>query len=374
MKILLCIDNLGSGGAQRQIAALAVGLKKKQFEVHVFVYHPQDFFKPQLIEKGIKIINAEKKNRIGLNVLLKLRKLLIQENYDFAISYLVTPNIYLSLASWLSPVKTKVLTSENAQSFFRSNFFFWLRYWCHKRAFAVVFNSIHDKDAWISHYCKLQTSSVTIYNGVDLELFSPTARPHKRCRKIVGVGTIGPHKNISVLIRAVKILKDIGESVEVNWYGKFIDDSPFYANYYNEMLTMIKDLEVEDLWKWHKPSKEINKILTHYDCMVLPSISEGLPNVVCESLACGVPVIISDILDHPLLVEEGIRGYLFNPGDHNQLAAKIKDFYFLSEESYRLMQSNSRHYAEQELSMDLFINKFIALMNDEVPLISTVIS
>jgi glycosyltransferase involved in cell wall biosynthesis len=362
MKVLLCIDNLGSGGAQRQIVALAVGLKSRGVEVHVFVYYPQDFFKAQLTENNIKVIIVNKKNRIGLNVLLKLRKLLTRENYDFAISYLITPNIYLTLAAWFSPIKTKIITSENAQSNIRPTAFFRLRYWCHKRAFAVMFNSVHEKNTWISHYNKLKINGITIYNGVDLELFSP-APVHNRTRRIIGVGTIGPHKNISVLIRAVKILKDAGESVKVHWYGKFIVNTPFYSNYHKEMIALITELGVEDSWTWNKPEKEINKVMTRYDCMVLPSMSEGLPNVVCESLACGVPVIVSNILDHPLLVEEGVRGYVFDLYDANDLAAKIRAFYKLSDDEYRLMQKNARMYAERELSVSQFIDQFINLMN-----------
>ena len=55
MRVALVIDNLNSGGAQRQLCMLAILLKRKGNEVQLFVYHPHDFFRPLLDEAGVGV-------------------------------------------------------------------------------------------------------------------------------------------------------------------------------------------------------------------------------------------------------------------------------------------------------------------------------
>ncbi len=53
MKLTCLIDSLGSGGAQRQMAMLAVCLKERGLDVSILTYHPADFFLPLIREAGI---------------------------------------------------------------------------------------------------------------------------------------------------------------------------------------------------------------------------------------------------------------------------------------------------------------------------------
>lgn len=362
MKVLLCIDSLGPGGAQRQMVLLALELKKKGFYVDFFVYHRIDFFKSVLISNNINIIYIEKRNRIGLNILFGLRKVLINGKYDFAVSYLQTPNIYLTIASKLSSASTKIITSERATTNIGKGILSRVKYWCHLQSYAIVYNSFHEKNNWTQNFNALKKNSVTIYNGVDTAYFKPADENHTRTRKIIGVGTIKPDKNIHTFIKAIKILKDSGYTIEVNWYGKF-NLSKEEKEYQEKLFELIDGFEIGDLWKWCEPSKEINKIMIQYDLMVLPSVREGLPNVVCEALACGLPVIVSNILDHPILVKEGVRGYLFEPNDPEELSLKIRKFYSLDSPSYNSMKKNCRLFAEKELNINNFINKYVSLFN-----------
>ena len=51
------------------------------------------------------------------------------------------------------------------------------------------------------------------------------------------------------------------------------------------------------------------------DCLCLPSLSEGMPNVVIEALACGVPVVATDVGEVPFLVKDGVNGFVVNGAD-----------------------------------------------------------
>lgn len=90
---MLLIDNLNSGGSQNQITLLACGLKKRNFDVTVFYYFEQNFFKFRLDNNSVRTICIPKKGKIGLNVIYELIKLNYVENYHCIISYLSTPNL-----------------------------------------------------------------------------------------------------------------------------------------------------------------------------------------------------------------------------------------------------------------------------------------
>jgi colanic acid/amylovoran biosynthesis glycosyltransferase len=62
------------------------------------------------------------------------------------------------------------------------------------------------------------------------------------------------------------------------------------------------------------------------DLFVLPSFAEGIPVALMEAMASGIPVLSTDLMGIPELVEHGISGILVRPSDVEQLAASIEGF------------------------------------------------
>jgi glycosyltransferase involved in cell wall biosynthesis len=57
---------------------------------------------------------------------------------------------------------------------------------------------------------------------------------------------------------------------------------------------------------------------------VLPSYSEGLPRVIYEAMAAGLPVVASSVSGIPEIVQESVTGFLVQPGDENALAERMQ--------------------------------------------------
>jgi glycosyltransferase involved in cell wall biosynthesis len=120
---------------------------------------------------------------------------------------------------------------------------------------------------------------------------------------------------------------------------------------------------IAEQWVWLDQRTDIPDLFRRHDVLVHPSRGEGLPNVVCEAMACGRPIILSDVLDHPRLVTEGVNGFLFDWRDPAALAARIKAFYAMSPDERRRMGENGRAFAEKNLSLDRYVGEYEQLLS-----------
>ncbi|MDI6809242.1 MAG: glycosyltransferase family 4 protein [Candidatus Eisenbacteria bacterium] len=86
----------------------------------------------------------------------------------------------------------------------------------------------------------------------------------------------------------------------------------------------------------------IPELLRQARVLVLPSrLGEGLPNVVIEAMAFGVPVIATDVGGTPDVVKDGVTGFVVNPGDVDGIADRLKKLY-QDNELWQTMSTNSR--------------------------------
>lgn len=104
-----------------------------------------------------------------------------------------------------------------------------------------------------------------------------------------------------------------------------------------------------------------NKMKNCY-CLVLPSLSEGLPRVLMEAMALGKPVIGSNIGGIPELIENGQNGFLFRVGDSNDLAEKLK--ILLRDKKMALgMGQKGREFIKEKFSNAKYIQNYIQMIN-----------
>src|SRR4030043_1514945 len=112
MKILCVIDNLSTGGAQRQIINLAGGLHRRNHYVSLFCYAPGSLLAEPLKKEGIHVHLQLKKSSFSLDVIQNLRRCIDKGRYQTVISFLSTPNFYAICSSCLSRTRPAVIVSE----------------------------------------------------------------------------------------------------------------------------------------------------------------------------------------------------------------------------------------------------------------------
>jgi glycosyltransferase involved in cell wall biosynthesis len=87
----------------------------------------------------------------------------------------------------------------------------------------------------------------------------------------------------------------------------------------------VDELEIRHLCVFAGNQEHIEGYYRACDLTVLPSDHEGMPNVVLESLASGVPVIATDVSDNRLLIHEGEVGFLVPKNDLDQLVERVSN-------------------------------------------------
>jgi GalNAc-alpha-(1->4)-GalNAc-alpha-(1->3)-diNAcBac-PP-undecaprenol alpha-1,4-N-acetyl-D-galactosaminyltransferase len=371
MRLLFVIDCLGSGGAQRQMVNLALGLAQHGHNIELFVYYPEkDHFSPLLEKAGITIHVSKKTSRFSLSVISALRNLIRRGDYDLVLSFLATPNIYNILAGKFLYCNPAIIVSE--RSYNLDNTSPWLERlarFFYRFADHIVVNSHHQYKHLSQKYPYLRGKLTTIYNGYDLVLFAPKKTPKivsNSNLQILVIASISPGKNGLCLVRALNVLRQSFRMLPtVSWVGAQ-EISGERLSYRQEMDREIAEYDLSDQWRWLGQRTDIIALLNKHDLLVHPSFGEGLPNVVCEALACARPVIVSDTLDHPCLVQDGVSGFLFDWRSPKHLATCIKRFSELTSDMRNEMGRQGRLFAERELSMGKLVCNYEDLFSQTI--------
>ncbi len=354
-RILCLIDSLASGGAQRQMVGLASLLRGKGYVVKVVTYFNIPFYYQQLQENRVDFEYVP----CGEGLLERLRKIgrvIKRFNPGVVISYLDTPNILACLLHLTNNNQLKLIVSERntTQVLSRRER---IKFALYRFADHIVPNSYSQGDFIAKYYPHLLRKCFVVTNFVDTEVFSPvTTNLNNDILRVVGVGRVLKQKNIPMLIEAIKIVLEKDRKVRVDWYGSRFEN-------YEECVNLIKEYQLEDSFEFHDACNDIATKYRMSDLFVLPSIYEGFPNVLCEAMSCGLPVIATDVCDNGHIVRDGENGYLVSSGDADGLAERIIRFLDLSPEQRREMAVKSRRIAMDLFSTETFINSYIKMID-----------
>ena len=159
-------------------------------------------------------------------------------------------------------------------------------------------------------------------NGLDREIFHPADQGQARRelgleqsgRVLVMVGNLVPVKGPELALEALARLPGVELLV--------VGDGPLAGRLREQARRL--GLAGRVRWLGRLPHRQVARCLAAADALVLPSLSEGEPNVVLEALACGRPVAASAVGGVAELVHEGKNGVLFPPGRVAELAAALE--------------------------------------------------
>lgn len=355
-RVLCIIENLGSGGAERQLTGLAVLLKQRGYQVEVCYYVKKEFYLSFLDENQVISCYLEGASNLCKRF-ISLKKHIKRYKPDTIISYSASPSIFACIMKVFG-ARYNLIVSERCTTqrlSFRDRVRFFLYPWANY----IVPNSYSQKDFIQHHFPNLSSKIRVITNFVDLEKFSPGEKHSMNSddMKLICVGRLMHQKNIPRFIEALgKVVKD-GYKIHVDWFGQDLKDA-----YSKECHDAIRNNHLDSVFVFHAPSINIQDEYRNADVFCLPSLYEGFPNVLCEAMSCGKPVLCSRVCDNPNIVAEGVNGLLFNPLDCSDMANVIELFINLSDDNKCEMARKGREIAERMFSDESFINSYLELI------------
>lgn len=359
-KIICLIEDLSSGGAERQLAYLASELNRKRNNVQVWTYYPDAFYLPMLQDAGVEYkYFPEAQSKIRR--IFVLRDRLRKQNPDVVIAYLDTACIIACMIKAMG-ARFKLVVSERntTQSLSKRDRF---KFICYRFADKIVPNSQTQSDFIRINYPNLKSKIVTITNYVDTKEFAPQDhwKHHDDIKliKLMVAGRIVPQKNPKALIQALKQLCDEGVGVDVTWYGNSYDSS-----FTLDCTALVQRLGLSRCFRFLPSEYDIASVYPQFDAFCLPSLYEGFSNVLCEAMSCGLPIICSNVGDNSRIVHESHNALLFDPTQVDSIVRTIKEFVLLPMEERQKMARYSREIAISQFSTERFIAQYEQIVNE----------
>lgn len=202
---------------------------------------------------------------------------------------------------------------------------------------------------------------IRIYNGVDLERFVPVSLEEKKeffkylsereiNHLIGGVGHLITLKGHSYFIQAIpKILQKHPNSLFV-----FVGEGPLQQ----QLIAEVSQLGLTEHVRFLGRLSAITpRVIAALDVLVQPSLTESFGLVVAEALACGVPVVATDVGGLPEIVQEGVNGFMVEPRNPEAIAEKVIWLLDHKEEA-RQMGERGREICRQKFDINSTVQQY----------------
>lgn len=361
--VLLMSQDLDIGGCQRDLTKLALGIDRNRFEPHVGCFRFTGVRIEELQQHGIPIAHFPVysfRSSQALNGARLMGRYIREHGIELIHTFDVPTTVFgAPVARWY-----RAPAFVSSQLSFRdlySSFFQRLLRVSDRLSDRIVVNcQAVGRD--LERRGIPRERLYLCYNGVDTSIFHPggAARPKPLADAdlVIGVAAgLRPEKGLDVLIRAFAATEPGGRNSKLLILG----DGPLR----DDLDRLSGELGVRGRVIFQPGSSNVEGWLCATDIFVLPSHSESFSNALLEAMACGCCVIGSRVGGTPELIHEGKTGLLFEPGDPDELARKLR----LAMDDAPLRTSLAAAavaYTHETLSLERFVQRLEALYTDRI--------
>jgi glycosyltransferase involved in cell wall biosynthesis len=317
MRVLLAIRSLHIGGAERQVVSLAKTMATLGAEVHIATIVAGGPLEHDLSNiPNIQVHNLGKPGLIGkIRYLLRLRSYIKSNRYDAVYGFLPTPNLALLVARTLRN-RPRIVWGVRSSGLNLSQYnrrVKWamrLEKWLSKFSDSIITNSQAALEEYRQNgypYSKISH----IPNAINVHRFKPDPVARNSVRNelalakdapVIGIfARLHPMKDHLTFLRAAKILVETVPDTRFICAG---GTSLEYSSYEQRIKSTATEFGLENRVLWLGPRNDPESLMVACDLTTLTSNNgEGFPNSVAESMACGVPCVVTDIGDSATITE-----------------------------------------------------------------------
>jgi glycosyltransferase involved in cell wall biosynthesis len=316
---------LHHGGCERQLTEIALALDPERFEVHVGAFRVEGMRAGELRSAGVPVVRVPVKSfwRPGAVVALcklgryiRANRIRLVHAFDVPLTIAAMPVVrFLSPAIALASQRSHLdLISKRKRR---------LVLFSERIAHGVVVNCEYIRRHLMEdgnipaekiHLCR---------NGIDLNRFRRepgAARPAALPPGALVIGAVcvlRPEKGLTTLVDAFALVRGAAPDLRLLIVGS----GPMLP----ELRRRAAERGVLDACVFEPSTDQVPQWLRSIDIFVLPSLTEALSNSLMEAMACGCCCAASRVGGNPELIEDGVRGLLFEAGDPADLARALRE-------------------------------------------------
>ncbi|KZS23636.1 glycosyltransferase [Wohlfahrtiimonas chitiniclastica] len=349
MRILYIITGLGLGGAEKVVVDLADQMVNRGHTVCIAYLKGNIVVKPKSESVQMISLGLESPKKL-LKALYNFRQLIRQFKPDVVHAHMVHANIFARLARLMCKIPKLICTAHSSNEGGKARMVAY-RY---TDGLSDLNTNVSQEalDVYIAKKAFNIHKSLVVYNGIDVNHFSPLPLPEYDYRQqkiqFLSVGRLVDAKDYPNLLHAIAQVIQINQNVHFNIAGD------------GELRSMIEAL-IEQLGIGQYVTllgrrDDVPDLMRQADCFVLSSKYEGFGLVVAEAMACGTFVIATDCGGVKEVM--GGYGYLIPSQNHNILAAKILDFINLSENDRIKNNERTEKYIKQNFDLNRVVEQW----------------
>ena len=321
--VLLMARALEGGGSERQLREVAKALDRSRFQPHAGCFRPDGAGRRELEAAGVPVVHFPVYSFLSPRAMwgafhlmryMHRHKIRLIHTFDYPTTVFAVPaGRFLTSAAVLSSQRShRDLIPREYRRLVRMT---------DHLVDGIVVNCDFAR-RHLEQEERVPAARIQLcYNGIDLETFGAgeTPRPPELTGDSFVIGVVcalRPEKGLSTLLQAFARVRHLRASMKLAIVG----DGPILESLRAEARTL--GIREDCIFALSTP--QVTEWLRAVDIFVLPSLSEALSNALMEAMACGCPVVASNVGGNPELVRNGETGLLFKPGDVERLAMALQ--------------------------------------------------
>lgn len=370
-RVLFLIRSLGCGGAERQLVALATGLRRAGWDVAVACFYAGGTFQRELEYGDVPVIDLRKRGRWDIaGFLWRLWRALRQFDPDIVHGYLTVGNLLSLMARLASPhsrvvwgVRSSFIDRDRYDWMSRVTFALSCR--MARRADRIIFNSEAGSTLHGARGYPVDRL-VVIANGIDTDRFRFDEASRERMRRewgasdhevLVGlIGRLDPMKDHPTFLQAVALLA----ADDAPW--RFVCVGGGDSDYAGTLKMRARELGLANRLVWAGTCEDMIAAYSAIDIVVSASRGEGFPNVVAEAMACGRPCVVTEVGDSAHLVAD--TGIVVPPRDPEALRDGIAKMRQRMEDDPMAVALAARTRVVDQFSMATLVGNSARVLED----------
>jgi len=342
-RLVLVLQDLLFGGTQRHALELAKRLDPSRYAPELWMLAGGDDFAGKAREAGIPLRYLSERRSVTAGAVLALRRAIAAERPALLMPLTAVPNIWARLFGRLSGVSAVVGTCRGGGAIIRQHERFLAR-----SAHHHLVNTQALKQALLA--LGRRDGQVTVIpNGVDTEYFAPPPPERQPVRQVIlCVARFVEDKDHQTLLAAFeRAAPDIPEA-EL-W---LVGEGPLKPR----LEMTLRRMSSRGRVRMYPGGADLRPFYQQAGVLALSSRREGLPNVILEGMASGLPVAATAVGGIPEVVRQGETGLLTPAGDPAGLARSLVAL-LTGEAARRAMGHAARRTAETEYSMEAMVRR-----------------